>query len=112
MLFDNNVAHLVEKHKWKVITKKLGKFDASQRQALAEACGNSSDEDALNTLILLLEDVDANVMMETVKSLGKVGGTNAKSHLLFLHDNLPDEKDDVKKEIMKSIEMINKSNRR
>lgn len=108
----NEMEQLVNKHQWDKISKKLHSADAQSKASLATACGASMDEDSLNTLIKLLSDSDDNVLMQTVKSLGNVGGDNAKTHLQSLYGRLPDDKDSLKKAILDSIAKIKVSNRR
>jgi len=103
---------LVNKHQWDKIGKKLHDADAQSRLVLATACGNSTDEDALNTLVKLLHDSDEKVLFETVKSLGHIGSDNAKTHLQALYERLPDGKDSLKSAVLASVAEIKASNRR
>lgn len=92
----------VKKHLWGKISQKFHNLDAQARLDLATACGNSSDEDAPDVLIELLRDNDEKVLMQAVKSLGMVGTSNAKTHLLALLWKLPDGKDELKNAIKES----------
>lgn len=108
----NDMEHLVEKHHWDKIKKKLPTLSPSDRVTLAAACGKSSDEDALNLLMELLEDKNEAVVMQAVKSLGDVGRDNAKTHLLALLEKLPEGNEPLKAVIKESISKINIAKRR
>lgn len=107
---ENQIVHMVQKHQWDKVEKKLQNADAKTKAAFACACGESSDEEAVTHLINLLQDSDDNVLLQTVKSLGKVGHDNAKTHLQWLANNLPKEKREIQKEIGEAVANI--SNRK
>lgn len=109
---ENQMEHLVKKHQWDKIHKKLPGADAQARLALAAACGGLSDENASNILINLLKDSDEKVLLQTVKSLGDVGRDNAKTHLQALFDRLPEDNTLMKNTIRESISKIIASKRR
>lgn len=97
----NQMVHMVQRHQWEKIGKKLPGADAEAKAALATACGESSDEGAATLLVGLLQDGDEKVLLETIKALGKVGPASAKTHLQWLSNNLSGDKD--KKEIRDAI---------
>ena len=105
MLFnsENQMQQFVNKHQWGKISKNFHGLDTQSKVDLAIACGSSSDEDASDFLIYLLEDSDENVLMQAVKSLGMVGYSNAKTHLLALLWKLPDGKEDLKAAIKEAV---------
>jgi HEAT repeat protein len=110
-MFGNNadqMGHLVEKHQWEKVDKKLNGADAEAKVALAAACANSSDEEASSCLISLLNDSDESVQIQAIKSLGIIGSENAKTNLQWLSDHLPAGKDAVKTAAREAIAQINK----
>ncbi len=88
----NQMETLVKNRKWDKIGNKLHGATAQSRLDCAVACGDSSEEDALHVLIKLLNDSDENVQIQEIKSLGAIGGENAKKHLRYLSEHLPDGK--------------------
>lgn len=102
----NQIVHMVQKHQWDKIEKKLQNADAQTKAAFAAACGESSDEEAVTHLINLLQDSDENVLLQTVKSLGAIGHDNAKTHLQWLANNLPEGKQEIQKGIGEAFAKI------
>lgn len=106
----NQMVHMVQKHQWDKVEKKLSGADAEAKTALASACGESSDEEASVLLLNLLQDSDEKVLLQAVKSLGAVGHDNAKTNLQWLAGNLPADKKEIQKAISEAITKI--SNKR
>ena len=104
----NQMVHLVQKHQWDKVGKKLQGADVPTKIAIVSACGDSSDEEAPTALINLLRDSDDGVKLEAVKSLGKVGHDNAKTQLQWLSDNSAGEKKEIKEAIGQAISKISK----
>jgi HEAT repeat protein len=104
----NQMAHLVQKHQWDKVGKKLQGADVQTRIAIAAACGGSSDEEAPVTLINLLRDSDEAVQLQAVKSLGAVGSSSAKTHLQWLSDNLDGDKKELREAIQEAFSKISK----
>ncbi len=98
--------HLVKKHQWDKIGKKLHNANIQTKTALAAACGNSSDDEASNILINLLRDSDEAVQLQAIKSLGATGNNSSKTHLQWLSNNLPDEKKEIKEAITEALSQI------
>jgi HEAT repeat protein len=105
---ENEMQHLVKKHQWDKIGKKLVNADVQTKVDCAAACGCSADETASEFLINLLKDGNESVQLQAVESLGEVGREHTKTHLQWLLGSLPDGKDAIKKAIQDSIIKINK----
>lgn len=103
---ENQIVHMVRKHQWDKIEKKLQKADAQTKVAFALACGESSDEKAVTHLTNLLQDSDETVLTQAVKSLGAIGHSSTKTPLQWLSNNLPEGKQELRKEIEKAIAEI------
>lgn len=104
----NQMVHMVQKHQWDKIEKKLQSSDAQTKTALASACGESSDEEASTVLLNLLQESDENVLLQTVKSLGAVGHDNAKTNLQWLSTSLPGDKKELQEAISEAITKISR----
>jgi hypothetical protein len=104
---ENQMEKLVKKHQWDKAGKKLRDADTESKIAFAAACGGSSDEEAINFLIELIKDDDEKVQIQAVKSMGVNKSQIAKTHLQWLSDRIPAEKNGLKAEIKKTIELIN-----
>ena len=104
----NQMAHMVGKHQWDKISKKLNGADTQARISLASACGSSSDEEASNVLINLLQDSDESVQLQAVKPLGLIGHDNAKTHLQWLAKNLKDGQKELGDAINEAAVQISK----
>lgn len=101
-----HIAKMVEKREWDKISLKLNGYDETSKLELAVACGNSSDEKAPDILVDLLKDTSVNVQLQAVKSLGLTGTQNAKTHLLWLLDHLPENGEALRKAIQETLVQI------
>lgn len=104
----NHLAHMVEKHQWEKIEKKLSKAGTEEKAALAAACGSSTDDEAIMLLVNLLQDDDDKVLLQAVKSLGEVGIDSSKMHLQWLLNHLPDDKKELRQAIDEATAKISK----
>ena len=112
-MFGHNGAqmeHLVKKHQWDKIDKKLNGANVQTKIALAAACGGSSDDTASSILINLLRDHDEGVQLQAIKSLGAIGKGSCKTHLQWLAENLAGEKKEIREAISEAISQV--SNRK
>lgn len=74
-------------HSWlPMLLKELGSANAEIRYEAAGACGELGEE-AVPSLIELVNDPDTDVLLATIQALGKIGGTEAKRHLEQCLDN-------------------------
>lgn len=105
---NDQMENLVEKNQWEKITKKLDGADAKTRLAAAAACAKTKDGRGLNILISLLKDNDAAVQLQAIKSIGMVGNVNAKTHLQWISEHLPEGREGVKEAIQEAIMQIGK----
>jgi HEAT repeat protein len=98
--------HMVDKHEWDKMLKKFDSFSTEERVQLAEACGASNDENAVNMLITLVKDKDVNVQLAACKSLAVTGTQGAKTTLMWLLGNLPADKAALKQPILDAVDAI------
>jgi hypothetical protein len=108
----NPFEHMVEKNQWEKITGKINKANVQTRLDVAEACSLSSEDESMNILIRLLTDSDPAVQLQAVKSLGISGRSNAKTHLAWLNDRLPEGREDVRQAIKEATMAISSRNSR
>jgi HEAT repeat protein len=64
-----------------ILLKELTSNDTEIRYEAAGACGEIEDEEAVLSLISLINDDDVDVQMATIQALGKIGGVRAKESL-------------------------------
>ncbi len=64
-----------------ILLKEMGSTDAEMRYEAAGACGELEEEAAVPSLIKLINDIDTDVQMVAIQSLGKIGSTQAKECL-------------------------------
>jgi HEAT repeat protein len=102
----NPFAHMVEKNQWDKITGKLNHANAQIKAEIAEACGQSSEDESMNILIRLLTDSDESVQMQAVKSLALSGRSNTKTHLHWLSEHLPEGREELQQAIREASAAI------
>lgn len=109
-MFGNGKDHyvkMVQKNQWDALTKKLSNANKQTRLDIAVACSHSSEDESMNIMIRLLTDSEPDVQLQAVKSLGISGRANAKSHLNWLREHLPEEgREDIKQAIKESFAAI------
>lgn len=78
------IEKIIEKKHWAKLEKYETSHDEQIRVELAEACGKSSTDECVNTLITLLHDPAESVQLAAVKSLGLIGNDHATAQLQWL----------------------------
>jgi HEAT repeat protein len=104
----NPFEHMVQKNQWEKITGKLNRASVQTRLEIAEACGLSSEDESMNTLVRLLTDSEPAVQLQAVKSLGSSGRPMAKTHLYWLSEHLPEGSDEIRQAIKEASSAITK----
>jgi HEAT repeat protein len=106
MAGNNPFEHMVEKNQWDKINSKTVKANVQTKLEIAEACSKSSEDESMNILIRFLTDTDESVQLQAIKSLGISGRSSTKTHLFWLSEHLPADKEVLKKAIKESLASI------
>jgi HEAT repeat protein len=102
----DKIRHMVDKREWEKLLKKYGTLSKEEKIQLAEACGTTDADESCNFLVSLVKENDKDVQLAAVKSMGIVGGQNAKSTLQWMLGRLTDSNADLKEPMLESIEKI------
>ena len=108
MASKNPYEHLVKKNQWDKINAKINKANLQTKLEIAEACGNSGEDESMNILIRFLSDSDPAVQLQAVKSLGSSARPMAKTHLTWLAGRVPESNVELRQAIRDAAAAITK----
>lgn len=91
---EQKMLKFLQKENWEKIEKNYLNGDDATRLALAEACGNISNNISVNVLGILIRDKDKRVQLTAVKNLGKIGSEHHVAELQQLMQKVgPEDKE-------------------
>ncbi|GEM_PF-6952088 len=110
-MFGFNAEALVKKGKWEKLTaviEKVEKLGLDKVAQVAEACSNSKEDGAYNTLISMLNSDNEGCKIAAVKALAKQGRAAAVTQIMYQAKNAV-EGSELKSAIDAAMEQLHKA---